>query len=105
MAQIASYTGRSPTSIARDLDRWGEWGLEGLADGTAPGNPQRITEEVRGYMRGRRGLCSRSPLARLSRTTGSCPAGKRVSTRWLPIKPARDKYHVEVLAFIYTRSC
>jgi transposase len=53
MAQIASYTGRSPTSIARDLDRWGEWGLEGLADGTAPGNPQRITEEVRGYMRGR----------------------------------------------------
>lgn len=53
MAQIASYTGRSPTSIARDLDRWGERGLEGLADGTAPGNPPRITEEVRGYMRGR----------------------------------------------------
>jgi transposase len=52
MAQIASYTGRSPTSIARDLDRWGERGLEGLADGTAPGNPPRITEEVRGYMRG-----------------------------------------------------
>jgi transposase len=24
MAQIASYTGRSPTSIARDLDRWSE---------------------------------------------------------------------------------
>jgi transposase len=53
MAQIASYIGRSPTSIARDLDRWGERGLEGLADGTAPGNPPRITEEVRGYMRGR----------------------------------------------------
>ena len=53
MAQIASHTGRSPTSIARDLDRWGERGLEGLADGTAPGNPPRITEEVRGYMRGR----------------------------------------------------
>jgi transposase len=53
MSQIASYTGRSPTSIARDLDRWGERGLEGLADGTAPGNPPRITEEVRRYMRGR----------------------------------------------------
>src|SRR5918995_2972058 len=50
MAQIASYTGRSPTSIARDLDRWGERGLEGLADGTAPGNPQRISEEVRGRL-------------------------------------------------------
>src|ERR671912_87140 len=34
------------------------------------------------------GRFSRSPLARLSRTTGSCPAAKRVSTRWLPIKPA-----------------
>ena len=53
MAQIASYTGRSPTSIARDLDRWAERGLEGLADGSAPGNPPRITEEVRQYMRGR----------------------------------------------------
>jgi transposase len=53
MAQIASYTGRSPTSIARDLDRWAERGLEGLADGCAPGNPPRITEEVREYMRGR----------------------------------------------------
>ena len=40
-------------SVARDLDRWNERGLEGLADGTAPGNPPRITEEVREYMRGR----------------------------------------------------
>ena len=53
MSQIASYTGRSPTSITRDLDRWGERGLEGLADGTAPGNPPRITERMKGYMEGR----------------------------------------------------
>lgn len=50
---IASYTGRGRASIARDLDRWVERGLEGLADGCAPGNPPRITEEVRHYMRGR----------------------------------------------------
>jgi transposase len=55
MAQIASYTGRSPTSIARDLDRWSERGFEGLADGAAPGNPPRITERMRRYMEGR--LC------------------------------------------------
>jgi transposase len=55
MSQIASYTGRSPTSIARDLDRWSERGLEGLADGAAPGNPPRITERMRRYMEGR--LC------------------------------------------------
>jgi transposase len=53
MEKIASYTGRSAASVARDLDRWNERGLEGLADGTAPGNPPRITEEVREYMRGR----------------------------------------------------
>lgn len=53
MAQIASYTGRSPTSIARDLDRWGERGMEGLADGSAPGNPPRISQKMRAYMQGR----------------------------------------------------
>ena len=35
---------------ARDLDRWRERGLEGLADGAAPGNPPRITQEARRYM-------------------------------------------------------
>ena len=47
---IASYTGRSRASIARDLDRWTERGLEGLADGAAPGNPPRITQEARRYV-------------------------------------------------------
>lgn len=51
--EIASYTGRGRASIARDLDRFSERGVEGLADGSAPGNPPRITEEVRQYMRGR----------------------------------------------------
>jgi hypothetical protein len=53
MAQIASYTGRSSMSIARDLDRWGERGMEGLADGSAPGNPPRISQKMRAYMQGR----------------------------------------------------
>lgn len=51
--EIASYTGRGRASIARDLDRWSERGVESLADGAAPGNPPRITEEVREYMRRR----------------------------------------------------
>ena len=50
MEKIASYTGRSPSSIARDFDRWRERGLEGLADGAAPGNPPRITQEARRLM-------------------------------------------------------
>jgi transposase len=50
MEKIASYTGRSAASIARDLDRFRERGFEGLADGKAPGNPPRITGEMREYM-------------------------------------------------------
>ncbi len=50
MEAIASYTGRSPTSVARDLDRWERRGIKGLADGTAPGNPPRITERMRAFM-------------------------------------------------------
>jgi transposase len=50
MEEIASYTSRSPASIARDFDRWTERGLEGLADGAAPGNPPRITEVARRCM-------------------------------------------------------
>ncbi len=53
MAAIASHTGRSTASIARDLDRWSERGIEGLADGAPPGNPPRITGEARRYMEGR----------------------------------------------------
>src|SRR3954470_23297391 len=50
---IAAYTGRSPQNVGRDLGRWEERGLAGLADGTAPGNPPRITEEVRTFMEGK----------------------------------------------------
>lgn len=50
MEQINAYTGRNRVSIGRDFDRWQERGLEGLADGTAPGYPPRITEEVRAFL-------------------------------------------------------
>jgi transposase len=50
MEKIASYTGRSPASVARDFDRWTQRRVEGLTDGTAPGNPPRITGEMREYM-------------------------------------------------------
>lgn len=47
----SSYTGRSEASIGRDLDRWKGRGFEGLADGTAPGNPPLITEEAKTFLR------------------------------------------------------
>lgn len=50
---ISAYTGRSRASVGRDLDRFKERGFEGLFDGAAPGNPPRITEEVRTFMEGK----------------------------------------------------
>lgn len=50
---ISAYTGRSRASVGRDLDRFEERGFEGLFDGTAPGNPPRITEEARAFMEGK----------------------------------------------------
>ena len=47
---VSAYTGRSRASVGRDLDRFEERGFEGLFDGTAPGNPPRITEEMRTFM-------------------------------------------------------
>jgi transposase len=51
--QIAAYTSRSRVSVGRDFDRWKERGFEGLADEAPPGNPPRLTEEVRTFMRER----------------------------------------------------
>ena len=53
MRSIAAYTGRSPQSVGRDLGRWEERGLAGLADRAAPGNPPLITEEARTFMEGK----------------------------------------------------
>lgn len=53
LSAIASHTGRSRYSISRDLDRFEKRGFEGLVDGKAPGNPARISGEVREYMEGR----------------------------------------------------
>lgn len=50
VAQIAASTGRRATSICRDLDRWQDHGVAGLADGMAPGQPPRITAEVAGFL-------------------------------------------------------
>ncbi len=50
MEAIASYTGRSSASVGRDLDRWEERAMEGLADGAAPGRAPRVTERMKAFM-------------------------------------------------------
>ena len=39
--------------MGRDFDRWEEHGFGGLADEPPPGNPPRLTEEVRNFVRER----------------------------------------------------
>lgn len=50
VGDISTYTGRSPASICRDFDRWERRGSAGLADGTAPGNPPRVTGQARDFL-------------------------------------------------------
>ncbi len=51
--RICAYTGRSEASISRDLDRWEDRRFEGLADGSAPGNPPRVTQEAKEFLKER----------------------------------------------------
>lgn len=48
--RIHSYSGRSRSSILRDFDRWNEEGFAGLVDGSAPGQSERITAEMREHL-------------------------------------------------------
>jgi transposase len=51
--QIAAYTSRSRVSVGRDFDRWEKHGFGGLADESPPGNPPRLTQGVRTFVRER----------------------------------------------------
>lgn len=50
-ADIGAYTGRNYRSVIRDLERWEERRVEGLSDGTAPGNKSPLGEEQRAWLR------------------------------------------------------
>lgn len=94
---IASYTGRGRASIARDLDRWVERGVEGLADGCAPGNPPRITEEVRQYMRGR---------LTEERTWNATQLAEAVEAEFsLTVTPEAVRQHLLAMGYSWKRTC
>lgn len=48
--QIAKHTGRSYNSINRDIQRWCERGLDGLADAPASNQPEKITPGIRRFV-------------------------------------------------------
>lgn len=46
LEQLAAHFQRSIEAISQDLDRFEQHGLQGLADGQAPGKPAKITPEM-----------------------------------------------------------
>ena len=53
--RLATYFGRNPQSIHNDLDRFEQFGVEGLADGKAPGNKPIVTPEIGAFLQSKLG--------------------------------------------------
>ncbi len=95
--RIAAYTGRSPASVLRDLDRWEGRGLEGLADGTAPGNPPRITGEARAFMEQR--------LSEEERTWNATQLAEAVAERFgVGVSPEAIRQHLLAMGYRWKRT-
>ena len=48
--KIAAHTRRAYATICQDLGRWNERGIEGLADGAATNQPEKVTPEIRAFV-------------------------------------------------------
>ena len=96
MAAIAAYTGRGAASVLRDLDRWEERGFEGLADGTAPGNPPRVTGEVRAFVEGK--------LSE-ERTCNATQLAGQIEGRFgLRVTPEAVRQHLNAMGYSWKRT-
>ncbi len=49
-ARLAAHFGRNPQSVHNDLDRFEQFGVEGLADGKATGAKPKFTPEMETFM-------------------------------------------------------
>jgi transposase len=95
--RIAAYTGRSSASVLRDLDRWEERRFEGLADGTAPGNPPRVTGEARVFMEQR--------LSEEERTWNASQLAEAVEERFgVGVSPEAIRQHLLALGYRWKRT-
>lgn len=48
--KIAEHTGRTYATICQDLGRWAELGIDGLADGVATNQPEKVTPDIRAFV-------------------------------------------------------
>ncbi len=99
VGSIARYTGRSEASVLRDLDRWEERSFEGLADGTAPGNPPRVTGEVRAFME------ERLSEEEEERTWNASQLAEAVAERFgIGVGPEAVRQHLTAMGYRWKRT-
>ncbi len=48
--KLVAHFGRNPQSVHNDLDRFEQFGVEGLGDGKAPGNKPSVTAEITAFL-------------------------------------------------------
>lgn len=48
--KIAKHTDRSYATICQDLKKWDERGIDGLADGVAGNQPEKISPDIRAFI-------------------------------------------------------
>jgi transposase len=98
--RIASYTGRSQASVLRDLDRWEERRFEGLADGIAPGNPPRITEEARIFL-----IFLKERLSEQERTWNATQLLEAIEERFaIGVSPETIRQHLLSMGYRWKRT-
>ena len=49
--RLVAHFGRNPQSVHNDLDRFEQFGVEGLADGKAPGHKPSVTPEIERFLK------------------------------------------------------
>lgn len=94
--RLVKYTKRSRWSILRDFDRWEALGIEGLADGTPPGNPLQVTEEVQAFVQ--------EKLAE-DRAWNASQLADEVAQRFtLQLHPQTIRHHLHLMGYLWKRT-
>ena len=94
--RLVQYTKRSRWSILRDFDRWEEQGVEGLVDGTPPGNPLQVTEDVRAFLQ--------EKLAE-DRAWNAAQLADEVKQKFkLQVHPQTIRHHLHLMGYLWKRT-
>lgn len=94
--RLVTHFGRNPQSIYNDLGRFEQFGVEGLADGKAPGNKPSVTAEITALLERKLaedGVWNSSLLSEAVREQFGVSLGREViRTKLLELRWKRTRY-------------